>query len=264
MIRLYNRFKHLFFALAIGASAIFVPTPTLTIPEADKEVVFLWDIHEVLLHKIQKWWALKHIGLPIYWPSTIFRFIKSGIKLTSRQRAMLKKAMREEGSTADLIDIACKEGNTTLAKLIIEIANYVKPVKGMEQLVRTLKNNGYRHFIGSNISSQAFDKLKCDHKKLFALFTGIPQVCRVDKRHADGRIIAKPDGAFYEEFLKANHIDLNTTRVIFIDDKPANIAGARRAGLEAIEFKNVKQLTAALVQKGIRLRPNGRLVPQPA
>ena len=63
----------------------------------------------------------------------------------------------------------------------------------------------------------------------------------------------KPDEGIYRYLLK--RFGVNASRVVFVDDQAANLATARKLGMQAIEFdcskQNVRQLRVALREAGI-------------
>lgn len=61
--------------------------------------------------------------------------------------------------------------------------------------------------------------------------------------------VMKPDTGFYESIIADMHID--PAEMIFIDDLEANVDGARKSGMQGIQFKDVQQLRQELQQRGI-------------
>ena len=65
-----------------------------------------------------------------------------------------------------------------------------------------------------------------------------------------GRIgLIKPDRRIFDHLLATTGIDASTS--VFIDDSPKNVAGARAAGLPAIQFRSPKELRVALAGLGL-------------
>jgi putative hydrolase of the HAD superfamily len=60
----------------------------------------------------------------------------------------------------------------------------------------------------------------------------------------------KPDRAIYEAAVRRTGAAAGD--VLFIDDRAENVAGAKQAGLNAIEFVGIEQLVADLTQRGVR------------
>ena len=63
--------------------------------------------------------------------------------------------------------------------------------------------------------------------------------------------IRKPDAGIYEMALKV--LQRNADESIFVDDRAENIEGARKVGLNTIQFKNVTQLEGDLNNFGVQI-----------
>jgi 2-haloacid dehalogenase len=63
--------------------------------------------------------------------------------------------------------------------------------------------------------------------------------------------LIKPDLAIYEKH--ANDFGLSPAHTLFIDDAPANVAGARLAGWHAVQFTDPEKLKSDLAAHGIAL-----------
>jgi glucose-1-phosphatase len=63
--------------------------------------------------------------------------------------------------------------------------------------------------------------------------------------------VAKPDAAAYE--AACERLGLGPEEVLFVDDTPANVEGARRAGIRAVRYTGVDQLRAELRAVGLPL-----------
>lgn len=61
--------------------------------------------------------------------------------------------------------------------------------------------------------------------------------------------LRKPDAAAYDHVVKA--IGVPAERIVFFDDLPANIEGARACGLKAVQVRSSDDVSAALTQLGI-------------
>ena len=61
--------------------------------------------------------------------------------------------------------------------------------------------------------------------------------------------VAKPDPAIFERLLDRFGLDRSTT--VLIDDSPVNVRAARRAGMQAIEFRSPAQLREWLEHAGL-------------
>lgn len=61
--------------------------------------------------------------------------------------------------------------------------------------------------------------------------------------------MAKPDAAIFHLLLDRN--DLDPAECLFIDDNPANVAGAKAVGLNAVLFTSPETLEAELTARGL-------------
>ena len=68
---------------------------------------------------------------------------------------------------------------------------------------------------------------------------------------ADWKLL-KPEPAIYEAFLR--HFGLRAEECFFVDDAPANVDGARRAGMTAVMFcADVRRLRRELRECGVEV-----------
>jgi putative hydrolase of the HAD superfamily len=61
--------------------------------------------------------------------------------------------------------------------------------------------------------------------------------------------LLKPDAAIYRHAL--DKFGLTAARTVFLDDLMANVDGARRVGMQAIQFQNPEQARAELTKLGL-------------
>ncbi len=52
--------------------------------------------------------------------------------------------------------------------------------------------------------------------------------------------------------LAATTLQVEPARVVFVDDRQANVDGARAAGMQGVRFQSAAQLEQALLQLGLR------------
>lgn len=98
------------------------------------------------------------------------------------------------------------------------------------KFLETLKNDGYKIFILSNLSKQSLDYLsKYD---FFKLVDGGVYSYQVH--------LVKPDPAVYSELL--NKYALVPEETIFIDDLENNIKAAKDMNIHGVVFKNIEQV----------------------
>lgn len=115
-----------------------------------------------------------------------------------------------------------------------------EPIEGSVNLVHTLKRNGYRVFALSNWSAETFPLARARYPVLEA-FDGIVV------SGFEGMI--KPDPAIYR--LLCDRYAIRPESAVFIDDNPANVAGAERLGMQGIRFTSPAQARAELAALGV-------------
>lgn len=105
------------------------------------------------------------------------------------------------------------------------------PIPGMEELVREYKARGYGVWGLTNWSSEFFPLVR-DKYPVFQVLDGYV-VSGVEK-------IIKPDARLYRILLE--RYGLKAEECVFIDDNPANVAGAEAVGIHGIVFHDASQL----------------------
>lgn len=109
------------------------------------------------------------------------------------------------------------------------------PIDATIALVRTLKRRGVQLFCLTNFSQAKFE-LTRRRFDVFALFDGIV---------VSGEIgLVKPDPAIFQHLLQ--RFRLSAGQCLFVDDAPANIEGARAAGMRGHLFRSAAALAGEL------------------
>jgi HAD superfamily hydrolase (TIGR01509 family) len=111
----------------------------------------------------------------------------------------------------------------------------------MVKLVHDLNTQGYTLGIATNMGNETVTKLKQQYADFFANFSIITTP---DTIGSSGTFFKKPDIQFFILFQK-NH-NLESKKIIFIDDCTKNVHAAEQAGMQGIQFKNPQQLHIAL------------------
>ena len=104
------------------------------------------------------------------------------------------------------------------------------PIEPTVALLRELHASGYRLYGLTNMSEPIFEYLERTHD-FFGLFDGIVVSSRIK--------LVKPEPAIYTHLRERFALDFSHS--VFLDDMPANVEGARSAGLAAIRFENAEQ-----------------------
>ena len=118
---------------------------------------------------------------------------------------------------------------------------YLEPMPGMAELVRELKEKGYRIFLLSNASAA-----------LRSYFPRIPGSECFEKLlvSAEEKLL-KPSHEIYERLYEK--FELNPAECWFIDDSPANVEGAMLTGMGGTVFYgDVPRLRRELRREGIQ------------
>lgn len=105
------------------------------------------------------------------------------------------------------------------------------PIPGMEELVRDYKQRGYGVWGLTNWSAETLPLVRDDYP-VFKLLDGYV-VSGQEK-------VVKPDARLYRILLE--RFGLKAEECVFIDDNPANTAGAEAVGIRGIVFHDASQL----------------------
>jgi len=114
-------------------------------------------------------------------------------------------------------------------------------IPGMLEIVRELDAAGVPLFAITNFSGEFWPDWVKQHAELFDRFRDV--VVSGDEK------LVKPDPAIYALALK--RFGLEGPDAVFVDDSPANVAGARDAGIHAVLFTTAENFRAELVRLGL-------------
>ncbi len=112
-------------------------------------------------------------------------------------------------------------------------------------LVARLHSNGYTLILGSNTNAIHAEFFRRTFAAALEHFDAL--VLSYEIRHS------KPSAGFYHACASA--ASAAPGDCVFIDDLPENVAGARHAGLQAIQFLDFTGLLAALRALGVNVGP---------
>ena len=118
------------------------------------------------------------------------------------------------------------------------------PVPGMPELVRELKDLGYRVLGLSNWSRHMFPHAPAN----------VPVISELEGVVVSGEVgVAKPDRRIYEHLL--SRFGLDPVRTVFVDDMPRNVEAARDAGIRGVVFTGADALRTELLALGLSVPP---------
>lgn len=127
-----------------------------------------------------------------------------------------------------------------LRKCIYEWNTTLKAVPGAAAFCEFVKKEGYRIYVLSNADNN-FHSYFPRFFKEESYFDGVMV-------SADEHMI-KPDVRLYQHFL--NRFGLHAGECLFIDDRPENIAGAQKAGLQGFVFRGDFDAVRSVLQLAI-------------
>ncbi|GMA45893.1 HAD family hydrolase [Tetragenococcus muriaticus] len=116
------------------------------------------------------------------------------------------------------------------------------PISGMEEVVKTLKKNGYSVYLLSNVSQDFYSFIEI-----------VPGMAYFDGSFisSDWKCI-KPYAKIYQLFF--SHFNLEPTECFFIDDLAVNVAAAASQGMQGHVFdENISYLVSSLQEKGVMI-----------
>ena len=123
-----------------------------------------------------------------------------------------------------------------IEKLVeMDLRGFSRMNQGMLRWADTLKKHGFGTIIISNMSEPTYQRLIAPQPWL---------------KHFDAAVISgiiginKPDRRIFEHATEQARLD--ASEILFLDDLPHNIAGAKQAGLHALLFSNTSTLAEEL------------------
>ena len=105
-----------------------------------------------------------------------------------------------------------------------------------------LKSQGYRLYILSNYSQFMLDQTRPGKMPFLKNMDGVIFSCEVQQ--------IKPEADIYETLL--SRFGLKPEESVFLDDRPENCEAARKLGIHAIEFHDLKQAAKELEKLGVK------------
>ena len=116
------------------------------------------------------------------------------------------------------------------------------PIEGSVEVLKKLKQNGYKVYYLSNFHLAAFEHVTKKHD-FFRIFDG-GVVSYKEK-------LLKPEKEIYEKIV--DKYDLEPSQTVFIDDMKENVKAAIRSGLKVILLKNPKDLKIELEKLNVNI-----------
>lgn len=118
-----------------------------------------------------------------------------------------------------------------------------EPVEGMPTLLERTRAAGLRVLAISNFAADTFEEAA----------VRFPFLASFEGAAISGRLgMLKPEAGIYRWLIETHDVD--PTRAIFVDDSPANVAGAAAMGFAALDFTSAKSFRADLARLGVLLQ----------
>ncbi len=133
--------------------------------------------------------------------------------------------------------------HATVRHLLENWFDEMPPKEDVFELIKTLKENGYKIYLLSNVSKDFYDQK--DNIPAFEFFDGF-------LISADYYLL-KPEREIYEKLFEK--FNLMPEECYFIDDLQKNIDGSKAVGMDGYCFYdgNVEKLKKEMRQKGIKI-----------
>lgn len=116
-----------------------------------------------------------------------------------------------------------------------------EPIEGTWALLDRLAARGHGLYAITNWSEESWPEAQRLHPRLTRAFRDV--VVSGQER------LLKPDAAIFRALCDRNGLD--PASCLFIDDSPANVAGARAFGMEAVVFTTPEALETDLTERGL-------------
>lgn len=143
----------------------------------------------------------------------------------------------------DVIDIFVRRHPQYKKEITFVLNNWtdmMSPIQEHVQIIKELKEKGYKLYILSNFHKEAFESMKTKYS-FFSLFDGGIVSAYVH--------VIKPDDKIYKLLLNKHH--LNAEDCLFIDDSLANINASERNGIHGIHLRFDGDLRKELKDRNI-------------
>lgn len=150
------------------------------------------------------------------------------------------RGMLEAGPLAERIAARTGLALADVHKVIDAIPHELEPLRDTVALLHRLHDAGHALYFLSNMPAAYADHLEANHE-FIGLFRAGVFSARVN--------LIKPDPAIYAHATQAFGID--PARTLFIDDVAHNVAAARTAGWQAMQFRGAADCEAELVTRGL-------------
>jgi putative hydrolase of the HAD superfamily len=146
---------------------------------------------------------------------------------------------RVDGFDEELRDVLKAWDRIEHRSFVLETMLSIRPYTQVLELIKAVRAGGTRCYVASNQQTQRAQFMSTELGYV-GMFDGELYSCQLGA--------AKPSEVYFERALKAVGTDAKST--LFIDDRPENVAGARRVGLRSFVYDG--RSGAAILESHLR------------
>lgn len=119
----------------------------------------------------------------------------------------------------------------------IRLTNSQRPIRGVVDLIKMLKDRGYKIYVLSNIGKDTFNELCLKYPEIGAFFDG------AFTASAEHNYIHKPHMDFYQGFKQyLKEQGESNKQILFIDDLKRNLAAAASCDIAGVHYRSSRRL----------------------
>jgi len=200
-----------------------------------KNIIF--DMGGVLLYFDSKYFVSKATSDP-----EKQKFLHENIFCKGEWAKLDDGTLTEQEAYESIISRIPEELHDVTKEIVFEWDKWSYQIEGSEKLIRTLKSNGYNLYLLSNAGSRLneyVDKIVLGYELFNDAIVS-----------ADVKLV-KPNVEIYR--LATKKFNIKPEETLFIDDMAVNVEGAKKALIDAIQFKDTKTLIDDLRKKGVKV-----------
>ncbi len=156
-----------------------------------------------------------------------------------------KKWDRGDIEEAEIIEQSCKLESSVereIRKLFVDIEQLINEFDYSAEIIKKLKENGYKVYLLSNYARSHYELDKKNFKFLDYVDGGIISY---------EVILAKPEPEIYKALIQKYNI--NPQEAVFLDDLPENLEAAKPFGFHTIQVKSYQQILEDLQKLGVNI-----------
>lgn len=156
-----------------------------------------------------------------------------------------KKWDRGDIEEAEIIEQSCKlepSVEREIRKLFVDIEQLINEFDYSAEIIKKLKENGYKVYLLSNYARSHYELDKKNFKFLDYVDGGIISY---------EVILAKPEPEIYKALIQKYNI--NPQEAVFLDDLPENLEAAKPFGFHTIQVKSYQQILEDLQKLGVNI-----------